>query len=130
MLRGIKAYMGKILIVDDDAPTSRVLGLLLRRAGHETIGVLEPSAALDAVRDSAPDLVILDMHMPGMSGIEVLEQIKSNPATAEIPVVIFSAAEDAAAERLARGLGACDFWLKAATAFDSIESRVNACLQG
>ena len=122
--------MANVLVVDDDEPTCRTLMRLVRMAGHAADCVLEALKALDVVRTTAPDLVILDVNMPGMSGIELLERIKSDPATAAIPVVMFSAANDATAEREARARGAIDFWLKASIHFKEIETRINAFVGG
>ena len=121
--------MARILIVDDDEPTCRTLMRLVRMAGHTADCVLDAPRAMEVIRAQAPDLVILDVNMPGMSGIDVLAVLKSDEATVGIPVIMYSAADDAAAERKARELGAADFWVKAATHFVQIELKIDAFLR-
>ena len=70
-----------ILIVDDDEDQRRVLELLLKHFGHEVITAAEGTAALEKVRSDKPDLILLDINMPGLNGFEVCKRIKANPAT-------------------------------------------------
>jgi CheY-like chemotaxis protein len=72
----------------DDTPTKRyVLSSWLRRAGHRVIEAAGGEEALAVLREQRPDLVILDVLLPGINGFEVCERIKANPATASIPVI-------------------------------------------
>jgi CheY-like chemotaxis protein len=122
--------MASILIVDDDVPTCRMLALLVRSYGHDAECVMDPRKVLERVRAAIPpDLVILDVNMPGMSGIDVLRQLKAEPVTAAVPVVMFSAGEADAERDEALALGARDYWVKTGSGLNTLEARINACLR-
>jgi PleD family two-component response regulator len=80
-----------LLFADDNEDMRLVVRDLLESSGHEVALVADGIAALDAVRAREPDLLILDLAMPGMSGFEVCRAIKSNPFTARIPVLMLTA---------------------------------------
>jgi CheY-like chemotaxis protein len=80
----------RILVVDDE-PTQRILlRRIFEQAGHEVSDASDGAAALRAVREAPPDLVVTDMMMPVMDGAELIRQLRSEPATAGIPVVAAS----------------------------------------
>jgi class 3 adenylate cyclase len=90
----MQAHPGHILIVDDDALNRRLLTKHLERDGHRTTDVDNGFAALSALGSERPDLVLLDIEMPGVDGIEVLERIKANEDLRHIPVIMISGLED------------------------------------
>jgi two-component system OmpR family response regulator len=69
----------RILIVDDHADNARMLKVLLKTAGHEAGIVLDGPAAIAAANHQKPDVVLLDLSLPGMSGIEVANELRRNP---------------------------------------------------
>jgi two-component system, cell cycle response regulator len=79
---------------------------------------------LRLVRSQSVDLVILDVMMPGMDGPEVLRQIREEPATASLPVVMFSAVSDPQFHDHMRRKGANDFWTKASFDFGTLRERM------
>lgn len=81
----------KILIVDDDLETLRLVGLTLQREGYRIISAQNGSEGLRLASVEKPDLIILDLMMPEMDGYRVAAQLKSNPATASIPILVFTA---------------------------------------
>jgi DNA-binding response OmpR family regulator len=81
----------KILIVDDDLETLKLVGLMLQRRGYEIVAASAGSQALAKVEAEKPDLVILDIMMPDVDGYEVCQQLRSNPNTAHLPVLMFTA---------------------------------------
>ena len=87
---------GRILIVDDVEENRTVLGRRLTREGYSVDSVASGEEALKRVADGGFDLVLLDVLMPGLDGFAVLEQIKANPATRSIPVIMISALDDMA----------------------------------
>lgn len=101
-----------ILVVDDDEDQRRILELLLKHFGHEVITAADGAAALEYVRSEKPDLILLDVNMPGLNGFEVCRRIKANPATRLTPVVLVTALT--AVEDRVRGIeaGADDFLSK------------------
>lgn len=84
----------RILVVDDVAENRDVLRRHLARQGHEVTEAPDGPTALARLAAASFDLVLLDMQMPGMDGFQVLERIKSQPATRDVPVVMVSASDD------------------------------------
>jgi pilus assembly protein CpaE len=81
----------KILIVDDDVDSLKLIGLMLQRQGYEVTVADAGNKALSKAESQRPDLIILDVMMPDMNGLEVCRRLRSNPATAEIPIIMFTA---------------------------------------
>ncbi len=81
----------KILIVDDDLESLKLIGLMLQRRGYEIIAARGGNQALVKAETEHPDLVILDVMMPEMDGYEVCQRLRSNPNTAYLPVLMFTA---------------------------------------
>ena len=86
----------KILAVDDEKHIVRLVQVNLERAGYEVVAAYDGKEALEKVRDENPDLVVLDVMMPYMDGFEVLQNLRRNPSTRDIPVIMLTAkAQDA-----------------------------------
>ena len=81
----------KILAVDDEKHIVRLVQVNLERAGYEVVTAFDGKEALDKVRDENPDLVVLDVMMPYMDGFEVLQTLRRNPETRDIPVIMLTA---------------------------------------
>src|ERR1017187_7344036 len=88
--------MARILVVDDEPDQRFLLRRILQRAGHEVSEANDGAAALRAVRESAPDLVVTDVMMPVMNGVELIRCLQSDPATAHIPILAASGDTDLA----------------------------------
>jgi CheY-like chemotaxis protein len=78
------------LVVDDEPDQRFLLRRIFERAGHEISDAVHGAAALAAVRDSAPDLVVTDVMMPVMDGVELIRRLRDDPATAHIPILAAS----------------------------------------
>lgn len=91
----------KILIVEDEESLLKLESILLTTKGFVVQGVANGDAALEAIAEAPPDLVLLDVMLPGLDGFEVCHQIKSNPQTRQIPVILLTAKKSP--EDLARG---------------------------
>ena len=86
----------KILAVDDEKHIVRLVQVNLERAGYEVVIANDGKEALEKVQAENPDLVVLDVMMPYMDGFEVLQNLRRNPATRDIPVIMLTAkAQDA-----------------------------------
>lgn len=81
----------KILCIEDDLDMIDYVKLVLGKAGYEVIGAEGGARGLEAMRAEKPDLVLLDLMMPGMDGAEVLLQKKEDPAICDIPVIALTA---------------------------------------
>jgi DNA-binding response OmpR family regulator len=90
----------KILLVEDSKPIRRANEEALVKAGYEVISAEDGETAVQMARDLNPDLVLLDMILPKMSGPEVLQHLKSEAKTAEIPVVVVSSLSEKNRDRL------------------------------
>ncbi|WP_203737772.1 response regulator [Actinoplanes cyaneus] len=82
--------MGRILVVDDEPDLLFILRRVFTRAGHEVTEADNGAAALAAVQQSPPDLVVTDIMMPVMSGVELIRALRADPATAAIPILSVS----------------------------------------
>lgn len=105
-------YLPVVLVVDDQEANMRVVGQLLARAGFEIVPALSGEQALERVNATPPDLILLDMRMPGMSGFDVLQKLKDTPATRDIPVIFLTADHDRENVALALAAGAVDYITK------------------
>ena len=101
--------IGKILIVDDVSTNRIVFKVKLTAAGYNTAMAANGSICLRLAQTESPDLILLDLMLPDMSGIEVLRQLKANPLTRRIPVVMFSSQQDQPMRLAALQAGAEDF---------------------
>lgn len=103
----------KILIVEDDNFLRELITQKLITEGYELLEAIDGEEGLKKIKEEKPDLVILDLILPGIDGYEVLYQIKKEPATAEIPVIILSNLGQKEDVEKGLKLGAVDFLIKA-----------------
>jgi len=101
-----------ILVVDDTLANVQLLSGLLRAQGYKVRPVLSGRQAIQAVQSHPPDLILLDITMPEMSGYEVCEQLKNDPATADIPIIFISALSEAFDKVKAFSVGGVDYVTK------------------
>ncbi len=83
--------MTKILVVDDEMDIRFVIGKMLEREGYETVEADSGEHALEILKETVPDLILLDVMMPGIDGYETCTEIKSQETTKKIPVVMLTA---------------------------------------
>ncbi len=103
---------GDILIVDDTPANLMVLSAMLTERGYRVRPAISGDLALKAARKAPPDLVLLDVRMPGLNGYEVCQELKRQPATARIPVLFISALDDALDKVKAFEAGGVDYITK------------------
>ena len=103
---------GDILTVDDKPDNLRVLSKALAEQGHEVRAVLDGEMALSVVQTDPPDLILLDIRMPGMVGFEVCEKLKADQKTCHIPVIFLSALNDPTEKVKAFKAGGVDYITK------------------
>ncbi|MBV9602837.1 MAG: response regulator [Chloroflexi bacterium] len=109
-----KSGARRVLIIDDDSDTRRLLSIGLQNHGFEPVEAADGESGIAAAFAQSPDLVLLDLHLPGADGFSVLQQLKRSPATAQIPVIVVTGDEDLWLGARARvlALGAADFVAK------------------
>jgi DNA-binding response OmpR family regulator len=112
-----------LVVADDDPDILRLLERRLSRRGYEVVVTADGGAALDAVRSTGPDAVVLDRLMPAMSGEEVCAALKSDERTAAIPVVLLSA--QASEREIVEGFGVgADDYLTKPFDIDELDERL------
>ncbi|GHF56725.1 two-component SAPR family response regulator [Deinococcus metalli] len=128
--------MPRILVVDDDAAILKLVSVILSRAGHEVRTSSHPVEALDLLKVFTPDLVISDVVMPYMTGLEFLEKIRENQQLASVPFMLLSSHAERGDVRRGMNLGADDYLPKPftpadlTTAVDARLRRAGLTLQG
>lgn len=121
---------GDILIVDDTLDNLRLLSTLLAEQGYEVRSVTNGATALMGMQAQPPDLILLDINMPGMSGYQVCQHLKSDPKTQEIPVIFISALNEVVDKVKAFSIGAVDFITKpfqVEEVFARVEHQLKLC---
>ena len=116
---------GTILVVDDQPANLRAMNALLSRAGYTVLTASDAAQALALASQSTPDLILLDMMMPGVNGFELLALIKQDPALLRLPVVFLTAAQDREMLLRAFDAGAVDYVTKPFMP-EELLARVNA----
>jgi CheY-like chemotaxis protein len=116
-----------VLLVEDEEQLRRVMKDLLQREGYRVAEARDGIQALDEVDRFAPDVIILDLNLPGLDGYGVLAQLRSRPATREIPIMVLTAKGDEDNEVRVFELGADDFVTKPFRA-RSLTARLEAVL--
>ncbi len=102
----------KVLLVDDEDSLRKVIKELLERDGYVVAEARDGAQALDQIDRVGPDIIVLDLNMPGLDGYGVLSHLRSRPATADIPVIVLTAKGDEDNEVRVFELGADDFLTK------------------
>jgi adenylate cyclase len=103
---------GKILLVDDMPNDLKLLTTALTKHGYEIVSALEGATALSKARDEKPDLILLDIRLPGMDGYEVCKRLKADAVTRDIPVLFVSSVSDAQGKVKAFEVGGVDYITK------------------
>jgi len=104
--------LNSVLIVDDSSTNLVLLEAILQEEGYRTYTAINAKEAFSIIEHSKPDIILLDLLMPQVSGFDILEKLKSNLSTSEIPVVVVSAVNTKENIELCKDLGAADFFSK------------------
>lgn len=119
--------MARVLVADDDPALLLALTARLRSLGHDVVVTGDGTSVLSVAREQHPDLILLDVSMPGLSGTETTRQLKSHPDTADIPVLLMTGSEAPEHFDDALRYGATAYLAKP-FADGSIESMIDAAL--
>ena len=102
----------KILVVEDDATDSKLILSVLRSAGHRVLAAASAEQAIPIAAAEHPDMVLLDLELPGMDGLSFAQQLHLARETADIPLIAVTAYTDIFSRRAARAAGCRDYWVK------------------
>ena len=119
--------MAKILIIDDEEPILNMYGEAL--SNHEVVYASNGEEGLEKARKEEPSLILLDIIMPKFNGLDVLDQLKNDKDTYQIPVMILSNLPKEASADKARDLGAAGYFVKAEFEPEKLASTVNGLLR-
>ncbi|MEV6923120.1 response regulator [Dactylosporangium sp. NPDC051485] len=119
--------MTAILVADDDMDIRDLVAFKLEQAGYDVVAVDNGLAALTAATQNPPDLVVLDVMMPGMSGIDVCRQLRQEQATKGLPIILLTARAQEGDVEVGFGAGADDYIVKPFSPRELV-SRVEAVL--
>jgi len=117
--------MPKILIVDDDVDITEFMKALVSMGGHQPTTVNDSTKAIEVANSVHPDLITLDLMMPGLNGFELCELLHNDPKFANIPIVIVSARDDRESKEKAIEMGAKDYITKP-FGVDDLMHKINA----
>jgi DNA-binding response OmpR family regulator len=120
--------MAHILVVEDDAATVKLLRFRLEHSGHTITVVGDGAQALACVHAQAPDLILLDVMLPGLSGFQVARQLKFDITTQLIPIVMLTARADAQSMMAGIERGADDYLTKPID-FPGLLRSIETCLR-
>ncbi len=122
-----KDFRQTILVVDDEPDLTRLLCTRLESLGYKTLAENSGEEGLAAAEKNRPDLILLDILMPKMKGMEVCSRLKANPKTKEIPVIFLTAMEMPEQIKGGLDLGAEDYLLKPIDV-EQLKDRIRAVL--
>jgi DNA-binding response OmpR family regulator len=121
--------MPKILIIDDDIQTTKLLEGIVALNGHQSVSVNNSTIAVEVANSTSPDLILLDIMMPGISGIELCKIFQSTSKLKRIPIIIVSALNDMGSKKDAFNAGAKDFLTKPVYPKD-LKNKIEALIGG
>jgi len=104
--------LAKILVIEDDLTFLDVVRAHLASAGHEVVTAEDAALGLRAIIGESPDVIVLDIFVPYLDGLELLEALRTDPATRPIPVIVLTGRGDDEIYAQARKLGVADFFTK------------------
>lgn len=119
----------KVLIIEDDKFLTKIYKAKLTKEGFEIEIAMDGTNALDKARAFNPDLILLDIILPNMSGFEILKKLKSEEKTKDVPVVILSNLGQDSDMQQGKELGAEDYWVKAKYTINEVVDKIRKELE-
>ena len=104
--------VARILVADDDIDIRELVEFKLSTLGHDIVAVTDGAAAIDACKADRPDLAVLDVMMPGMSGLDAIRVIRADPTLSDLPVILLTARAQESDVETGFGSGADDYITK------------------
>jgi len=115
----------KVLLIEDDAAAAEMYRLQLAADGYTVVIGRDGEEGLRMAADEAPDFIYLDLRLPGLDGLEVLERLRAQPSTTHIPVIILTNYGEPELRERGLKLGALEFLVKAETTPAELSNRVD-----
>src|SRR5579863_5589398 len=104
--------MAKVLVIDDDAGLRQMVKLMLEREGHQALLAENGETGIEIALKEVPDVAIVDLMMPGLSGYDVTRQLRADPRTSRMPIMILTARSQPMDKQMAASAGANTFMSK------------------
>lgn len=121
--------MAKVLIVEDNPANMKLANLLLSKAGHQVLCAGDAESGLTMARRDVPDVILMDMQLPGMDGLAATAVLKSDPVTMAIPVIALTAMAMKADQERARAAG-CDAYIAKPLRYKELYEVIEQLLTG
>jgi two-component system cell cycle response regulator DivK len=119
--------MGKVLVVEDNPANMTLATFLLQSAGHEVLGAKDAETGLALARAEQPDLILMDIQLPGMDGLQATALLKQDEATRDIPVIALTALAMKGDEQRIRAAG-CDGYIAKPLAYKEFLATISSHL--
>jgi two-component system cell cycle response regulator DivK len=119
--------MGRILIIEDNPANMKLTTLLVRNAGHSVINAVDAETGLTLARTDQPDLILMDVQLPGIDGLAATALLKHDPVTAAIPVIALTALAMKADEERSQVAG-CDAYIAKPLRYKELYIAINKLL--
>jgi DNA-binding response OmpR family regulator len=120
--------MKKILFIEDESALQKTLGEILKQEGYGVVSALDGEVGLRLAKDEKPDLILLDLILPKIHGIDVLKKLKEDKETKEIPVIVLTNLEGIKDVDGAVQLGATTYLVKAQYTLEEVAEKVKKAL--
>ncbi|MDQ1494315.1 MAG: two-component system, cell cycle response regulator DivK [Actinomycetota bacterium] len=121
--------MARILIVEDNAANMKLTVLLVTNAGHTTLCAVDAETGITLARSEHPDLILMDVQLPGMDGLTATELLKSGQSTADIPVIALTAMAMKDDEKKSQRAG-CDAYIAKPLRYRELHAAIEELLAG
>ncbi len=125
----IKSIMKKIIIIDDDKINQEILSTAFNQKGYNVLSVFDSQQCIKEIGKYKPDLILLDLLMPGLNGFEVLQIMKRESIIPKIPVIVLTALKEEVNIKKSLELGARDYWLKTDYNPSQLVEKINGLLE-
>ena len=119
----------KILFIEDESALQKTFGDVLKQEGYQMFSALDGEVGLRLVKTEKPDLILLDLILPKINGFEVLEKLKEDQETKDIPVIVLTHLEEMEDVQKAIELGAKDYLVKANYSLKEVVEKIKKALQ-
>lgn len=117
-----------VLLIDDNPLLNKLYSREISKQGFEVLIAYNGKEALSLIKEHFPDAVILDLYMPGMGGIELLKEIRNDPKTKDLKVVVLTISAKEEDKNKAKDLGVCDYLIKSDLHLDDVVKKVLSCI--